>query len=123
MGPKRVDDEFVEVLRKVFLSKDPGPPWEKAGPYIRKALETSHIENDLKSLEDTTKSGFLSLTEEIRGMRHDLVSAVAGKKQMPHDVAMTVIGTLCSVIVALIVWFTGIEPSLPSHAKALTETK
>lgn len=61
-------------------------------------------------MSDQEREVLYQILGELRGIRRDLIPLAHGKHHMK------VIYTLCGVIAALVGWFTGVEPNLPSHA-------
>lgn len=77
------------------------------------------LEEQTETLQGVLEKGFEKVAKQIESMNKNLLDAATGKDHVQLKIIMPIIKTLCGVIVALIVWFTGIEPSLPSHFSKL----
>lgn len=68
------------------------------------------------------------ICSELRALRTELVQPATAVGKIDLKVVMPVIYTLCGVITALIIWFTGVEPNLPEffgmkRSEVITEHK
>lgn len=67
----------------------------------------------------------LECLEEIalsnREIRDKLITPATGTTRIETKVIMPIIYTLCFMLTAVIIWFTGIEPSLPHRGLGHTE--
>lgn len=67
-------------------------------------------DSKLENLEEVMEKGFKSVVNELKEMRTALLSAATG---IPVSVFVTVVRTLCWLLGALTVWFTGLKAMFP----------
>ena len=95
--------------------------------------EEDHISNlreDFTEVARVMKEGLDKVATEIQGMRKDLLEPATGKEQLPMSVANQVfdsykfmVKALIGLLVTVFVWFTGVEPQLPNHARAASQNE
>lgn len=84
---------------------------------MREALQRiEQLESQQVTQLSAMQKGFGELTlavkeqnTELKLLRQELVGALTGKEQIPLPVAMVLFKSLCWVIVALVIWFTGVK--------------
>ena len=86
---------------------------------LKLATHSAEIKGHVSGMGDAIIKGFEkvgdALGSEIRDFRLALLPAATSETKVSIKVVMVIIYTLCGVITALTVWFTGIEPNLPKH--------
>lgn len=91
---------------------------------------TKHADTQLKSIEHVTEKGLKevatsvqALSNEIRNLRDSLLSALLEQQRETHKASYRIVvltlGTITSILVAVFVWITGVEPHLPRHSPLL----
>lgn len=57
------------------------------------------------------KEGFKSLGEELKEFRKD------ARETVPKEVVITIVNTLCRLLLLMMLWFTGVQPNLENIKK------
>ncbi len=94
--------QFVKLIKRqseVLYSMD-----EKLQTLVRESAELTSEATDRMADK---------ICVEIKELRTALVQPATGVGKIDVKVVMPIIYTLCAVICALIVWFTGVRPFLP----------
>lgn len=85
------------------------------------------IKDHVSSMGQYIVQGFEKVGDKIAGemkeFRTTAMPAATGAGKLDAKVIMPVIYTLCAVITALIVWFTGVKPFIPGIVSAIEGVK
>ena len=98
-----VKDNWAQTSKKVDQMHSTMEEWKRYLPHIMKLDELSQIR---------------SSNEDIRDK---LLNSATGIGRVEIKVIMPIFYALCFMLVAIVVWFTGIEPSLPNRGMGYIE--
>lgn len=75
------------------------------------------IDDRISTMSTSIISGFEKVGDkiatEMKEFRQTLIPSATNERKLDIKVVMPIIYTLCGVITALIVWFTGVKPFIP----------
>lgn len=100
--------------------------FEQHRDHIDNALDEykTHVDDHIKEMGFGIVAGFDKVSkvfvDEMSEWRKQIFPSAMGEKRLDASVVMPIIYTLCGVIAALIVWFTGVRPFIPGYGSGVT---